>query len=167
MIGIEPDDTFEYDVDADTGKPPEQHRVLIFRHATARHWLRHAAKVKAIRSGTPLGEQYIEQLEEAINQSLTGWKGIAAAFETTTLGDVFQTIELEHIAETLPIRARVGEYEKKVLSLRSPTSSASSAPPAGPGTASAPGPDCPGPGTSAADAPGSTAGAAAAAADGS
>lgn len=167
MSGIEPNGTFEYDVDADAGDD-RPHRVLIARHGTARHWLRYAARVKAIRaSDDPLGEPYVADLESAIAGCLVGWRGIDAPFDATPLGEVFQVIELEHIAETLPLRARIGEYEKKASWLRSLTSSDGSATGASPAGASAADPVSPAPGSSARDAKESDASAAADAADGS
>jgi len=130
MSGIEPCDTFEYDLDADGDSPADEHRVLVYQHGTARHWLRHSREAERLRACREVVEEgYLTALEAHVATGLVGWRGFARGYAADVpLGEVLSFAELEHLSQVLPYTARVSEIEKKGLRLRSRPSSEMSAP---------------------------------------
>lgn len=136
MIGIEPDDTFEYDLDADADTADDRaHRVLVFFHKTARHWKRHDQRLAELADRTkfkPSDHAYVDAHEALLDAAIATWRGFDRPFEPgMSVGEVLKAVELEHVAQTIVLRARLGEYEKKTSWLRSLTTSGPSAAVAG------------------------------------
>lgn len=112
--------TFEYDCDLNSSDPIERHRVLIYRHGSARRWVRHLEDLESIKRqhrGEEMG--YIAALLNLVSQGLVGWRGFDVEYaEGTGLDEVLRMIEIEHLAETLPIVARSAEYQEYADRLR-------------------------------------------------
>lgn len=108
MSGLLPDDTFEFTFPADMERPEPERRVLIYRHATARHWLEWSRRAREI-GAMPDWPERLAAYEALLLGGLAGTRNLDAA---DLLGSLMQS-EMVIVAESLPGAAMLSEFDRK------------------------------------------------------
>lgn len=109
MIALDSSQIVEVVLDTDKAKPNPP--TFLFRHLTAREWMR----VRRLLADAPSaeGETGIDKLGEAISVALWGWRNIPGVYDGSKLPDLLTFAELWELAYGMLRAMQLSEIDQK------------------------------------------------------